>query len=419
MVFGYAIDNLIYMKGGGIVGFYDNYKARVQSTLSDAEYINEDNKNYVIDNFESQPNYYEITRNSDLVTTYKVLIAEENKKDNIIGYKKLISYPYATTQFAIGDYIIWNSSTWLLVTLDDQYDYSVGGRIVKTNAYLKWRDDNGALISYACYKSNRVTNTGLNYGQSIVLPKGDLIVQAQDNSDTLTIDVGKRFIIDGKAYEVGYIHPIDGLLEFYLESVAISDYDDLVNDIADNTVRVYTLEINQGNFNQIIGFSSTLSATVKCNDEIVSEGVTWSTSDATKVSITSAGVITCLALGSVTITAEMTDNSDISDTITITVVESVTPVEEIRILPDVTTILQGDPVQVYTVYKFINDVQQSDTFTFATSGASSANYVKTDISGNSFSIENIEQSNIPLTVRCTDDIDATYKDIEIELGGLW
>ena len=400
------------------MGFYDNYRARVQDTLSDSEYINEDNKNLVIENFENQPNYYTITKNSDLVTTYKVLIVEENKKDNIVGFKKFISYPYTTTQFAIGDYINWDSNVWLLTTLDEQYDYSVGGRIIKTNANLKWRDDDNVLITYSCIKSNKATYTGFETGQDVVLPRGNIVIQVQDNTDTSSIPIGKRFIIDGKAYVVHFSHIIDGLLELYMESTASSEYDDLVNDIANDTVNVYALTINQDDFNQIVGYSSTLSATVKLNGAIVSEGVTWSTSDATKVSITSGGVVTLLATGNATITCSMTDNPAITDTVTITVVAATTPVSEIRISPATTEILQGDTI-IFTVYAYENDVQQADEFTITTSGVATSKYICTVISGNSFSVENVETDDTALVVRCTNDVDATYKEISINLGGLW
>ena len=400
------------------MGFYDNYKARVQSTLTDSEYINEDNKNLVIENFENQPNYYTVTKNSDTVTTYKVLIVEENKKDNIVGFKKLFSYPYTTTQFSIGDYINWDSNVWLLTTLDEQYDYSVGGRIIKTNANLKWRDDDNVLITYSCIKSNKATYTGFETGQDVVLPRGNIVIQVQDNTDTSSIPIGKRFIIDGKAYVVHFSHIIDGLLELYMESTASSEYDDLVNDIANDTVNVYALTINQDDFNQIVGYSSTLSATVKLNGAIVSEGVTWSTSDATKVSITSGGVVTLLATGNATITCSMTDNPAITDTVTITVVAATTPVSEIRISPATTEILQGDTI-IFTVYAYENDVQQADEFTITTSGVATSKYICTVISGNSFSVENVETDDTALVVRCTNDVDATYKEISINLGGLW
>ena len=400
------------------MGFYDNYKARVQSTLTDSEYINEDNKNLVIENFENQPNYYTITKNSDLVTTYKVLIVEENKKDNIVGFKKFISYPYTTTQFAIGDYINWDSNVWLLTTLDEQYDYSVGGRIIKTNANLKWRDDDNVLITYSCIKSNKATYTGFETGQDVVLPRGNIVIQVQDNTDTSSIPIGKRFIIDGKAYVVHFSHIIDGLLELYMESTASSEYDDLVNDIANDTVNVYALTINQDDFNQIVGYSSTLSATVKLNGAIVSEGVTWSTSDATKVSITSGGVVTLLATGNATITCSMTDNPAITDTVTITVVAATTPVSEIRISPATTEILQGDTI-IFTVYAYENDVQQADEFTITTSGVATSKYICTVISGNSFSVENVETDDTALTVLCTNDVDGSTKTLLITLGGLW
>jgi hypothetical protein len=217
---------------------------------------------------------------------------------------------------------------------------------------------------------------------------------------------------------VHFSHIIDGLLELYMESTASSEYDDLVNDIAYDVVNVYSLTINQDDFNQTVGYSSTLSAVVKLNGTIVTENVTWSTSDATKVSITSGGVIACLAEGFCTITCSMADNPLITDTITITVVAVTTPVSEIRISPATTEILQGDTV-IYTVYAYENDVQQADAFTITTSGVATSKYECTVISGNSFSVRNIETDDTALTVLCTNDVDDSTKTLSITLGGLY
>lgn len=213
------------------MGFYDNYKARVQSTLSDSEFINEDNKNYVIENFENQPNYYEITKNTDLVTTYKVLIVEETKKGNAVGYKKLISYPYDTTQFSIGDYIIWESNTWLLTTLDSQYDYSVTGRIVETNIDLQWIDNSQILQSYRAFVDNKITYTGNDESKYLFLPKGNIIIYVQSNGDTQWLGIGKTFSINGTTYRITNINNfVDNLLEFYMEQVASSVEDNIAPD---------------------------------------------------------------------------------------------------------------------------------------------------------------------------------------------
>jgi hypothetical protein len=208
------------------MGFYDNYRARVQSALTDSEYINDDNKNYVIDNFENQPNFYEVTKNADLVTTYKVLITEESKKNDAAGYKKLISYPYATTQFSIGDYIIWESDTWLLITLDSQYDYSVGGRIVETNIDLKWIDDSYVLQSYRACVDNKIYNVGNDETKYIFLPQGNIIIRVQSNADTRKLKNNNRFSINDITYRITNINNfINGLLEFYMEQVSESDND--------------------------------------------------------------------------------------------------------------------------------------------------------------------------------------------------
>jgi len=401
------------------LGFYDNYRARVQSTLTDSEYVNEDNRNLIIENFFVQPNYYSITKNYDAVTHYDVLIAEENKKKDAVGYKILISYPYTTTQFSIGDYINWESKVWLLTTLDSQYDYSIGGKIVETNIDLNWLDDNSTLKSYRAYANNRISDAGFNENKNLFALNGDIIIRVQSNVDTISLKENKRFIINGNAYRITNINNfVDGLLEFYMESADVSEYDDIINNIANNTDNVYTLEINQDSFNNIIGYSSTLSATVKLNDDVVSKSVIWSSSAPTKVSITSAGVITCLALGSAVITCKMADNVLITDTITITVVASTTPIEEIRILPSITMITQGDTVN-FSVYKYLNNVQQVKTFAVTASGVPNSYYNLINVDANHFSIQNLQRYiTNDLHVLCTCD-DGTTASFNITLLGLW
>jgi hypothetical protein len=156
------------------------------------------------------------------------LIVEENKKNDAVGYKKLISYPYTTTQFSIGDNIVWESNTWLLTTLDSQYDYSVSGRIVETNIDLKWLDSNLVLKSYRACMDNKISSVGFDENKTIFLPSGNVIVRVQANVDTELLKENTRFIINGNAYWITNINNfVDGLLELYMEQVAISDEDDL------------------------------------------------------------------------------------------------------------------------------------------------------------------------------------------------
>ena len=402
------------------MGFYDNYRSRVQDTLTDTDYINEENKRYVIEHFFEQPNYYQVTKNFDLDTTYDVLIAEESKKKDSVGIKNLISYPYATPQFTLGDYINWQSDVWLLTTLDTQYDYSVVGRIIETNTDLKWINNNGVLKSYRAIATNKVIHQGLDETKYITVPDGNIIVRVQKNDDTSALKESRRFIINGNAYRITNINNfVNNMIEFYMEQTTVSDEDDLINNIADQSANVFSLEINADDFNQVVGYISTLTATVKLNGDIVTKDVLWSTSNPSIVAVSSGGIISLLAEGSVTITCSMQDNSSISDTIIITVTDSSAPSVETRILPNEKIILQSQ-TQVYTVYKYIDNVVQADTFNFTTSGIASSKYEFTVISGNSFSVRNIQKDDSnQLTVLCTNLVDATTATIQITLGGLW
>ena len=402
------------------MGFYDNYRSRVQDTLTDTDYINEENKRYVIEHFFEQPNYYQVTKNFDLDTTYDVLIAEESKKKDSVGIKNLISYPYATPQFTLGDYINWQSDVWLLTTLDTQYDYSVVGRIIETNTDLKWINNNGVLKSYRAIATNKVIHQGLDETKYITVPDGNIIVRVQKNDDTSALKESRRFIINGNAYRITNINNfVNNMIEFYMEQTTVSDEDDLINNIADQSANVFSLEINADDFNQVVGYISTLTATVKLNGDIVTKDVLWSTSNPSIVAVSSGGIISLLAEGSATITCSMQDNSSISDTIIITVTDSSAPSVETRILPNEKIILQSQ-TQVYTVYKYIDNVVQADTFNFTTSGIASSKYEFTVISGNSFSVRNIQKDDSnQLTVLCTNLVDATTATIQITLGGLW
>lgn len=93
---------------------------------------------------------------------------------------------------------------------------------------------------------------------------------------------------------------------------------------------------------------------------------------------------------------------------------------ETLITPDVNKILQGE-TQKFSVYNYINGVPSSSTYKIDVLGGSAdVNYTLTIIDGNNFSITNILQSNLPLTIVCTNTQDSSdIVSINIILGGLW
>ena len=116
-----------------------------------------------------------------------------------------------------------------------------------------------------------------------------------------------------------------------------------------------------------------------------------------------------------------TENDDLADNIAnnaYRVTPSSTPTIGNYILPDVTSILQGD-TQQYSVFHYVNSVPDSTTFTITASGVSSNYYTLTVVDGNHFNVTNLQMSTTKLIVTCTNNTDQSTIQISITLKGLW
>lgn len=92
---------------------------------------------------------------------------------------------------------------------------------------------------------------------------------------------------------------------------------------------------------------------------------------------------------------------------------------EIKFLPEITKILQGE-TQNFTIYNYINGIPNSDTFDITTSGPLiESNYILNVLDGNNFSIKNVSQSNIPLEIVGVDNSTGKSITLTLMLGGQW
>ena len=194
--------------------------------------------------FEASPDYTEVYKNYDFTTTYKTRIFEGNDADKKLGFKYLLSYPYDTPQFKIGDYVHWKYdhvklSTWLMISLDTQHLYDDKGRMMLCNNYLKWIDENGKIKSYECVFQDSLTYASFKYGESgVVQVNGTIAVLVPQNKDTRKIYRNQRFIFDGIPYVVNnFIRSVNSnFLELYMFETQRLDQDDLVNNVAYNGI---------------------------------------------------------------------------------------------------------------------------------------------------------------------------------------
>ena len=374
------------------------------------------------DTFENSENYFQVTKNFDYDTNYDVLIKDYNAFKNIVPTKTLISYPYDTFVFDIGDYINWTyggeSTIWLIIYADKQYNSILHARMQECKSTLEWYDGDNNEVSYPCIITDDFTNTAFAFYKQMIISKGSIVVMVKADETTNAISFDDRFVFDGQSFMVEAMNNFasQNIITLLMRKDGIA-YDDTT--IANSEAYEYTVSIDAGNFTQIVGYTSSLTSTIILNDEETSKDVTWSSSDDDKVSVDEDGNVELLAVGASTIRCALTDNTDIYDEIIITV-SATLPVSKYLIFnPNIDNIKQGS-TQTFTVYKYVDDVQAVDTFTITAAGISTDYYTLTVISGNSFSIENLKVNyDTNLVVTCVSDVDATTDTLTLEMKGIW
>lgn len=207
----------------------------------------DDTADSIKEGFEESVDFRIVYRNMDYSKQYKTWVYEGNASEKTVGYLHLMSYPYDTVQFNIGDYIQFNYrhenvnpsqyKFWILQSLDTRNLYEVRGRMLPCNQKLKWKDDNGKSYSYPCYFNTEMTKTNiLDSNQGFNVESGALIAIVQQNKDTKKIFVNQRFVLNGRTYIVYQFNDnIDqGLIYVYLRITSELPEDDLINEYAYN-----------------------------------------------------------------------------------------------------------------------------------------------------------------------------------------
>jgi hypothetical protein len=224
--------------------------------------------NAIKDLFEESVDYRIVYRNMDYSYAYKTWIYEGNAGEKTVGYLHLLSYPYDSVRFKIGDYIQFNYyhtndepskyKYWLLQSLDCRHLYNVHGRMLPCNQVLRW-EDNGVVHTYPCYFNTEMTKTNiLDSGQGFNVESGALIAIVQQNEYTSKIYVNQRFVLNGRTYIVyQYNDNIDeGLIYVYLRITAELPEDDLDGGVAYNGAELINDNMLNGNIINIADVTS-------------------------------------------------------------------------------------------------------------------------------------------------------------------
>jgi hypothetical protein len=351
------------------------------------------------------------------------------------SYKKLI-FRQSHSPVGIGYLFYFNENYWISFNANSIKSLVNDAVIRRCNNVLRWTDINGNTYQEFCsidpdfggYDDNIKKDTPVTPGKSLTL-------YTQLNDKTKTIYAGQRFLfgrLDGEwnaFYTLGNAvrnflnqkttdNTSGQLLYLELGSHYINlDTDDLVLGIADKYKNSYVISASPVAISGSVGGSMQIYPTLTLNGDPISKPISYLSSASTIATVSGSGLVTFISTGSCNITTYMTNNTSASAITSVTISASAVSSYEIRVTPNIGYILEGNTT-TFTVYGYIGGVVQADTFTFSLANANvpTNHYTKTDIGGNSFSIENLEKyQDYPLLINLVSGTNS--KQISIELIG--
>lgn len=225
------------------MGDFDSYKKRLSiSGNSDSNAIFNSTQQAIVDLFDKSPYYSNILIGSQNVDV-RILNGETDSK------RTLTLKPNTVVNF--GDYTTFYDRTWMVTSV---YTHPLYPKLEVDwcTSVLKWKDKNGNVLSYSCTFRAATKRVSESNGQYFLESNIPMYLLVQINSDTIQIQKGLRFISNGQAFQVAgidsntYNYSGHGMYMFGVEYQTLTDGDDLVNSIADNTLYYRAFGNEQG-----------------------------------------------------------------------------------------------------------------------------------------------------------------------------
>ena len=405
------------------MGSYDLYRKIVACATSPSDNLREDMKQELRDTFFQNPSYHRIRINSEDTDSHAHILYDRkidyNGDPNIQFIAMHPDYSINT-----GDYVYvydWDSH-WIVPNKEGNEDVQEKAIIVKCLATWKWQDENNVVHEYPCaLYDNFSTTTGFLQRKNITIPAGNMVAFVQYNEDTSAIELNQRMLFNKQAWLINKIQDMqqEGMILFYMVKDLIQADDDFTNMIASTEKYSYQLEIDQADFQQSVGYTTQLTATLTLNDVASSKDIYWKV-DSGLATIDNNGNLELLSDGNIVITAYLAENYSIYDTINIEITATPSSVEYV-ISPEDLSIKLGR-TKAFSLYKYQNNVAQPIVFnpSIISTNVPSGSYQFTMVDGNNFTIKCINSNANDLVIRFTNTVDALdFIDYSFSLVNLW
>lgn len=349
----------------------------------------------------------------------RILLKEYEEGTSTTDYKYML---FRNGFIKQGDIITIFDNNWIVMhedmTINDVYTKVIIRRL-KFSINFNFAGDIKAIPSAIDEGTYR-----LDDGNVITLSEGRIILHLQENEVSKQIAKEQRFLIMGNPWQVVQkTNTEHGIYKIYADIGIFNEDDDEENEIADRweyeTKDNYTIKINN-----VVGSPLPLDSTLQLNisttknGEVATIPLTCTSSNIDVLAVNDTGLVSCVGVGTSTITVAVTEKLTVKDTIALSVEE----VEEVE--PTYTIIGQtqyaGDPdneISInswckYTVNKLVDDVEVEGNFTFV---LDSTKATLSEITSNSckVSVGNIYGTSIAKLI--VTDVDTNKVAIEKEI----
>lgn len=333
-------------------------------------------------------------------------------------------------QIKTGDIVEYNNLKYLVISQIDKEENSFRARIRKCSYQVafNWL---GNVKWFDCIEDSKVFD--VSTGTYISIASGNIFITVQNNADTRNIALNQRFYVTNQPFKVtGIDKSQEGLIKLNCSYDSIDTADDVENNIVDRwkyeTSHTYTLTINNGDTADVL-----LNDIIQLNLSVTDNGtavenpvVTFTSNDSNIVSVDNMGKVMGIAPGQAIITAKLTYHDTVSDSITITTIETLT--HSYTVLITGSTTIKLGMSQSYVAHIYDNGTEVFDKSVVwgvrNQDGTTSPAYATiTASTGNSVTIKAISSSTylnryIVLKATLSDD-ETVFKEFTIQLKSLF
>lgn len=381
---------------------------------------------------QEEQNFGKLDWSNDLTVRITHILSDKNTGEKLGDDFRNLIFSDMNHLYSLGKRYSFSDNYWI-TTNTDTYKYPTASVCIRRcNNILNNYDEYGLLHSEPCIIDNQIRSTDFDFNQKLIIPDGSVTVIIQGNDWTKNqYKLNKRFVFGGQAWKCTFINNFQrtktndsssvNIIRMILMKDAIAPDDDIINNIPNVNTYNYTISINEGStLEQTVGFTNTLTATVKNNNQIISGlDLIWTSSNSSVVSVNSSGVFIINSTGTATITVSLKNNPNVSYIYMITGKASPSNIIDIIISPDNTSILEGKS-QIYTCKKTINNVDNAEVLTIQDITTSiPTGYYTITMGSNTFTIKNLKRyTSGTVNIRVSDSL-SNSKTINIKLSGAW